>query len=547
MKKAKKFIILFIVILILVGAVSGGIYAYQNYQKENQQVEVIPVSNLNLGWWGDSMTSTGMVSDSHTQSINIEDNVVAEVKVEEGSEVKIGDPLLVYDTAGIELEMEMKKLELQGVKNDITLAKREIERLKKIKPVASVTPGSPTSSSGKTSGSSANSSSSSKRKEIGTVVVQVKKKDGDAYNYIDTKAKHYAGTGTIEQPFRFLCTQECYVLGEYLNLLVKNEQVASFEIWSGNSVEEGTLLSFWTVNGMEQPRVDKDSKWLVSTQEEMEEEIVLKEPAKEEPKKSTEQKKDTSSKSDDSTEETYTADELKKEIAEKESELKELEIDRKGARLDMKELRKKKKKATVLATINGVVRSVGDPENPPVDGTPFMEISGTEGLYLRGTISELMLDQIEIGQQISANSWSTGQTYTAEITEISEYPSNDRWGYGGEGNPNVSYYSYLAYIEDPSGLSNGEDLEISITPDVTEEQTDSLYIEKAYVRDEDGKSYVLKAGEDGRLVKQYVKTGKILYGSTIEIKSGLSLEDRIAFPYGKTAKEGVKAVESEGF
>ena len=67
------------------------------------------------------------------------------------------------------------------------------------------------------------------------------------------------------------------------------------------------------------------------------------------------------------------------------------------------------------------------------------------------------------------------------------------------------------------------------------------------MRDEDGKSYVLKAGEDGRLVKQYVQTGKILYGSSVEIKSGLSEQDRIAFPYGKTAKEGAKVVESEGF
>ena len=55
-----------------------------------------------------------------------------------------------------------------------------------------------------------------------------------------------------------------------------------------------------------------------------------------------------------------------------------------------------------------------------------------------------------------------------------------------------------------------------------------------------------KADENDRLVKQYVKTGRIIYGDTIEIKAGLSEDDRIAFPYGKTAKEGVRAVDSDG-
>ena len=52
-------------------------------------------------------------------------------------------------------------------------------------------------------------------------------------------------------------------------------------------------------------------------------------------------------------------------------------------------------------------------------------------------------------------------------------------------------------------------------------------------------------GKPDRLVKQYVKTGKIIYGDTIEIKSGLTEDDRIAFPYGKTAKEGIRAVNAD--
>ena len=534
--RIKKYIVLLIVILLLAGAASGGVYAYQKYQQDSLEANVVNVSNINSGWWEDSVSSSGTVSDNQSQSVYVKDQTIAEVKVEEGQEVAIGDTLLVYDTAETELEIEMKKLEIQGTKNDITLAERELDRLKKIKPVSTVMPQAPSRPA------TTNTPTAAKKKETGVVKVKVQKKDGDAYNYIDTTAKPYKGEGTPEEPYRFLCTQECYVLGEYLNRLVQREEVAAFEIWSGNSVEEGTLLTCWTVNGMEQSSTSAASKWLVATQEKMEDGILLEEETETEDDKNEDESETGET---ESTEEVYTQEELKTAIEEKERELKELRIERKSQRLEMQSLRKQKKAASVKASINGIVKFVEDPENPPIDGSAFMEITGSQGLYVKSAISELKLDQIEVGQEIFAESWNSGQTYSAVITEISEYPATNMGGYYGEGNPNVSYYPFLAYIEDSTGLSNGDELQVSITPVNTGETTDSLYIEKAYIREEDGKSYVLKAGEDNRLVKQYVQTGRILYGSTVEIKSGLSLEDRIAFPYGKTAKEGVKAVESE--
>ena len=56
---------------------------------------------------------------------------------------------------------------------------------------------------------------------------------------------------------------------------------------------------------------------------------------------------------------------------------------------------------------------------------------------------------------------------------------------------------------------------------------------------------MLKQDSNNCLVKQYVKTGKTLYGSSVEIVSGLTKEDKIAFPYGKSAKEGVKVKTTE--
>ena len=54
----------------------------------------------------------------------------------------------------------------------------------------------------------------------------------------------------------------------------------------------------------------------------------------------------------------------------------------------------------------------------------------------------------------------------------------------------------------------------------------------------------MRADKDGKLEKHYIKTGKIMYGS-IEVTAGLSVKDKICFPYGKDVKEGVNTKDSE--
>ena len=100
------------------------------------------------------------------------------------------------------------------------------------------------------------------------------------------------------------------------------------------------------------------------------------------------------------------------------------------------------------------MKTVGDPDEKPEQGQAFLVVTGDDGLYVKGTISELLLDDVPVGTVVSANSWESGMTFDATITEISDYPvSGNSWG---EGNPNVSYYEYTAYIEDSSALRNGE-------------------------------------------------------------------------------------------
>lgn len=74
----------------------------------------------------------------------------------------------------------------------------------------------------------------------------------------------------------------------------------------------------------------------------------------------------------------------------------------------------------------------------------------------------------------------------------------------------------------------------------TDGTSNALYLSKAYIREENGKNYVFIANEDNRLEKRYIETGKIIYGEQVEVKEGVTMEDRIAFPYGKNVKEGVR-------
>ena len=57
----------------------------------------------------------------------------------------------------------------------------------------------------------------------------------------------------------------------------------------------------------------------------------------------------------------------------------------------------------------------------------------------------------------------------------------------------------------------------------------------------------MKADENGFLKKQIVTTAPMPYmdSDSQQIKAGLTLEDRIAFPYGKGVVEGAQTVEAE--
>lgn len=244
-------------------------------------------------------------------------------------------------------------------------------------------------------------------------------------------------------------------------------------------------------------------------------------------------------------EEGYTAAELAEMIKDKEQEIKTCKLSVREAELAVKQKQRIVDGKTVTSTMDGTVISVGESDGTS-DTDYFIKVASDAGLYAKGSMNELALQTINVGDTISGMLLNSGESFTAVIKEISQYPdpngSSMSYSYGSE-NSNASYYPFYALIEGADDMEEGEaELQLS---DTMKSYDDGIYLESYFVlKENNGKSYVWKQGDDGKLTKQYVTVGKTVYGGMgMEIVEGVTLEDRIAFPYGKNVVEGAETNE----
>jgi len=240
----------------------------------------------------------------------------------------------------------------------------------------------------------------------------------------------------------------------------------------------------------------------------------------------------------------YTSDELAQAKREERQKLLDLELDLRESEIKIRQAQRAVDSGVVTASMNGVVKSVYEPDSPPTDGSAFLTVAGAEGLYLKSGIKESMLGQINVGDIVTVTSWQNGGQYEAEIKSISPYP--DTSGMYDDGG-SQTYYPFTAGILDSSAVfESGEWVEVSYSADADSAADEgggsTLTIMKAFIREEENRKYVYIRGGNGLLRKQYVVTGS-LTDSGYEILSGLSDTDWIAFPYGKNVKEGAKTRE----
>lgn len=341
--------------------------------------------------------------------------------------------------------------------------------------------------------------------------------------------------GTKKNPYKFYLVDgdagEAYVYGKLFTDHSSETIYFQFNLYDE---EENDYVPTWLV------RADKfamyvnneGDKYYISSHTEKDRELIYPE------------EDDSDSESvDDIDYSGYTASELAVMIRDKKLEIKKLDLNLRKAQLQLKEDQALLNDGTVYAIRGGVVKKVSEIDNPPQDGSAFLEVAGGNGYYIEGTISELVLDTIKKGDSISCYSWTSGNTYTATIETIDDYPSSSGY-YNGTGNPNTTYYGFVAYVDDEeASLTLGDYLEITFDGSTQEDLNNEIWLSGAYVR-KDGKQYYVYKEDNGVLVKQYVTVGNIVY-STYQIKDGLNDSDFIAFAYGKNAKEGMKVKNTD--
>lgn len=516
-KTLKALLIIVIVVALVIGSVAGVTY----YQKGKNTVDVYSVSNLNLGYYEDTTTSEGVVKNNASQSVYVTDGQkVVDVFVTEGQEVAEGDPLMEYDVTSLELSVQMKKLQIEGFQNEYDTAVAKLTKLKNTTPIPD-TQASPSELP--------NQSSSETVSQDGTASVDI--------TSVDQKI---SGQGTADDPYVFKCDTGSRLSGAVINGFKTNSTVARFDAVDAS----GNVVMSVTMNGayISKTYEDSDMVYIFSGNHDNNSDTDNTDNTENPDGTDDSEITDDSGSTDNGDVTGYTAKELAQEIATQEREVRKIDIKKRTAENELTTLEEQLEDGIVRSKVNGVVKTVHDIDDIPTDGSAFMVVSGSEGLYIEGSVSELMLDKIKIGQSVTAYDWESGNNYQGQISEIDVVPTNNN-SYYGDGNPNVSYYGYTAYIEDPSGLMAGQYLQLTIDSSDNSNQ-DKLYIQQSYVREENGKSYVYK-DNDGKLEKQYVQTGSILWGSYVEIKSGITVDDYIAFPYGKNVKDGAATVVSE--
>ena len=534
--------------VLTLGLIGGGIFAFQALGNRSE-IEVIPVSYVSTSWWGDYNESSGYVSSDMVQEVKLQDQkIVQEILVEEGQQVSINDPLMVYDGTLVELELEMQRLMIKNLDVQIQSSKQALQKLQSTKPIAVVTKKSsqviPVTSinvkESQINESELNYATELVLQEDGTYTLEVQSSQLLTVSFLyRLKGLDEVGQTQISNPIQLTLT----ILGEdKTDPMVKVLDGSVLEIKEGFT--QSTVSDYFKEEES-QPVCPNPQPCPTPESTPDSEPCPTPEPTPEpEPEPTPEPEPEQTPEPDLEPdvvipEEGYTQDELNQLIQEKKTEIMNLELDYKEALLKEEQIKKELENLTVRSSVNGIVKKVGDPIVDSVNESPLIVVSSESGLYLKGTITEHQLGKVEVGQLVDVMSWETGGSYTATITDIYPYPV-DADPYSNM-NANVSNYPFVAYIEEAGDLKNN--MYVSVTVQEAVENSNAIYVDMAYIGEDNGRHFVYKADENFRLKKEYIQTGKIIYGSYMEVVSGLTEDDQIAFPYTKNIKDGVKAKE----
>lgn len=237
----------------------------------------------------------------------------------------------------------------------------------------------------------------------------------------------------------------------------------------------------------------------------------------------------------------YTSAQIAEMRSEQEKLIKELEFSVKMSEAEYKIMQTEVSDGNVYAEVDGEVVSLLTVEEAQATTQPLIKISGGGGFYVQGSVSELDMDILTAGQEVTVSDWNSGMIYSATVSSVGDLPISDST-YSGVGNPNVSYYPFTVFVDGSADLQAGSYVGVTYSSGAAEQ---GIYLENPFLRTEQGRTYVYVRGTDGLLEKRYVTTGKSLWGSYTEILEGITADDYIAFPYGKNVMSGAETAEAD--
>ena len=196
----KKIIVIVLSCLVAAALIVTGIVFAINSRTANATIDVEQVSMLSTMYWGDQSSTYGTATSDFVQELYPDTSKsISEIFVQEGQSVKIGDTLLQYDTTRLELTVEGKKLEVEKQQYELDQAQKELVQLQNATPYVEPTPPpyvpEPTP----------------------TPTPESKAK---LYKELTVHSKPFKGTGTTEDPFVFLCTEDCVLTKDFLMKLL---------------------------------------------------------------------------------------------------------------------------------------------------------------------------------------------------------------------------------------------------------------------------------------------------------------------------------------
>ena len=555
-KKLKKGIIIAACAVGVCGAVWGGLTIARNAQRSD--VKVYSVNDFCMtDYWGDTSSTSGMVTTDKIQKVFLSSSqTVNKVWVAEGDSVRKGDKLISYDSTLTQASVEQAKIDYDRQDESLTTAKNELEYLKKAKnketlkqeldkltaeldalkkkydedPAhpydgdASVTEGKITYQKTMTvkgadgsdqtvnvqyySWLSTSRLNDSKVTEIltnlGTLRADKDHPSVDTYVVLVQRYEDKVG-GYVDNTVGLVIT-ETYTAGDDTAVpAVPGSRSVSFSVRSDLPEFEDTERKYddAAIKKLQQ-KINLANMYLENSMEQKD---------------------------------------LAKAIVDKAQEVKEKEVNQRLAKLSLDKKIKELGDGNVYAEFDGTVKAVRNADEAYNNSEAVIELSGGGGYYVTGTLSEMELGSVKVGDTVSISSWMTGAACEGTIVSIDDYPttSGNSWG---DGNSNVSYYPFKAFVEEDAGLQANDYVDIQYQKAGTQEQGNSLYLQSWFIRTDNGKSYVMARGEDGRLEQRWVQTGRDLWGSYTQIRGGLTTDDYLAFPYGRDVVEGARTVEA---